>query len=85
MAKKTSIFNTVTIPLIIVFQILLNAAAKIFSIKQKYLNFELQIMLNKLANDPSDHYVVQSYLVCAVIIIVFTLMGYLSFRKAEIK
>ena len=85
MVKKTSIFNTITIPLIIVFQLVLNLVATIFKIKEEYLYYEFQLMIGRLANNPSDSYVVHSYLVCAVVIIVFNVLGYLSFKKAEIK
>lgn len=85
MLKKPSLFNTVVIPFVMVFQLLLSLAVKLFNINEKYIDYELQIMLGKLAYDPSVSYTVHSYIVCAVIITVFTLLGYLSFRKAEIK
>lgn len=85
MVKKTAVFNTITIPLIIVFQVVLNLAATIFKIKEEYLYYELQLMIRRLANNPSDSYVLHSYLVCGVIIIVFNVLGYLSFKKAEIR
>ncbi len=83
--KKTSVFNTVAIPLIIVFQLLLSLFATFFKIKEEWLGFELQEMLVKLTSNPSDSYVWKSYLVCAVIIVAFYLAGYLSFKKTEIK
>lgn len=85
MVKRTAVFNTITIPLIIVLQIVLNLAATIFKIKEEYLYYEFQLMIGKLASNPSDSYVLHSYLVCAVVIIVFNVLGYLSFKKAEIK
>ena len=83
--KKTSIFNTITIPFIIVCQLILNLAVTIFKIKEEYLYYELQLMIGKLAYDPSNSYILHSFLVCAVVIIVFNVLGYLSFKKAEIK
>ena len=85
MLKKTAVFNTITIPLIIVFQVVLNLAAAIFKMKEEYLYYEFQQMLRKLANAPSDSYILNSYLVCAVVIVVFNLLGILSFKRAEIK
>ena len=84
MVKKTAVFNTITIPLIIVFQVVLNLAVTILKIKEEYLYYELQVMIRKLTLNPSANYILRSYLVCAVVIIVFNLLGYLSFRKAEI-
>lgn len=42
-------------------------------------------MFGKLANNPSDSYMIKSYIVCAVIIALFNIAGYVVFRKAEIK
>lgn len=85
MVKKTAIFNTITIPLILVFQMMLGFAAFIFKIKDEYLYYELQLMIGKLANNPSDGFILHSFLVCIAVIIVFNLLGYLSFKKAEIR
>lgn len=85
MVKRTAIFNTVTIPLILVFQMVLSFAAAIFKIKDEYLYYELQLMIGKLANNPSDSFILHSYLVCIAVIIVFNLLGYQSFKKAEIR
>lgn len=85
LAKKTATYNVVTIPFILVFQMLLAFAIGTLNLNKKYINYELQIMFGKLARDPSNHYILNSYLVCAVIMIGFTLLGWLSFRKTEIK
>jgi ABC-type transport system involved in multi-copper enzyme maturation permease subunit len=84
-AKKTSIFNTISIPLVMVFQFLMGAAVSIFNIDSKYTQYEFQTMLSRLANNPSHSYMVNSYIICAVVIVVSTAIGYLSFRKSEIK
>lgn len=83
--KKTAIFNTAAIPLIIVFQLLLNLAATVFHINPEHLQYELQTMLILLANNPSKSYILRSYLICAVLIAAFSMIGYFCFRKAEIK
>lgn len=83
--KKNAAFNMVAIPLAIVFQLLLALAVRFFGRLDKYVCYELQSMFGRLANKPSESYLRNSYAVCAVIIIVFTAMGYLSFRKTEIK
>lgn len=83
--KKSSIFNVVAIPLILVFQLLFDLAVRLFDIPQKYVSYELQIMLGRLASDPSAGYVRNCCLLCAGVIAAFTLLGYVSFRRAEIK
>jgi ABC-type transport system involved in multi-copper enzyme maturation permease subunit len=85
LTKKTSVFNTITIPFIMLFQILLNVATTLFQIKEKYLQYELQTMIGKLAGNPVKSYLIHSYLFCGIIIVVFLTAGWIAFRKAEIK
>ena len=84
-AKKTAVFNTIAIPLIMVFQMLLRAAALVFKIKDKYLYYELQSMLGNLADEPTAEFVRSSIAVSVAVIVVFNVIGYISFKKAEIK
>lgn len=83
--KKTAAFNTVSIPFILLAQMLLNLMGTFFKIPAKVFEYELQRMIISLAMEPSTKFVLQSYAVCAAIIIVFTLIGWLSFKKAEIR
>lgn len=86
MVKKTSLFNVAAIPLIILCQTLLVIAGKIFSVHpDKLFKYELQSMLSNLIYSHSDSYKLNCYIICAVIIVVFTSLGWLSFRKHEIK
>lgn len=84
LVKRTAVFNTVTIPFIIIVQLALQLCAMYFPIKKSFLQYELEAMIRGLASDPATGYLLRSYLVCAGIIITFNLVGYLSFRKAEI-
>ena len=83
--RKTAVFNTVAIPLIMVFQLILNIVAAALSVQAEYLHYELQLMLAKLANNPTESYMINAYLICGGIIVLFYTAGWLSFRKAEIK
>lgn len=85
LTKKTAVYNTVTIPFIMVHQMLLGLAVKLFSIKKDVMNYEFQTMFVRLANEPSDGYIMRSYIVCAAVFVLFSLLGYMSFKKAEIK
>ncbi len=85
MFKRTAAYNMVAIPFSIVFQIVFQTAISIFDIPKKYAYYELQIMINRLANYPSHSYIIKSYGVCAVIIVLFVTLGYVGFKKAEIK
>lgn len=83
--KKTSIFNVIAIPLIMVFQLILNLVITLFNINNKIADYELQVMINKLAAEPSKGYIIISFIYCAAIIALFLSLGYISFRKSEIK
>lgn len=83
--RKTSIFNIITIPLVMVFQLALNLVIMLFDLNSKIINYEFQVMIGKLTSEPSCDYITKSYIYCAVLIIAFLSLGYISFRKSEIK
>lgn len=84
MVKRTAVFNTVTIPFIMVAQLILSFFARFFQLNESFLQYELQTMINKLARDPSGSYLLHSYLVCAAVIVACNSLGYLFFKKTEI-
>lgn len=83
--KKTSLFNTISIPLIMIAQLIFQFILQVFNIKGDYMQYEFQIMIKMLANNPSRDYLMRSYLICAVIIILAHALGYVSFHKREVK
>lgn len=83
--RKTSVFNVIAIPLVMVFQIIMSLVITLFNLDSKITDFELQIMIGRLADEPSGNYIAKSYIYCAVIIIAFLSLGYTSFRKSEIR
>lgn len=83
--KKVAAFNTVVIPLMMVLQALLNLGISVFKLDNKLFDYDLQVMLIKLTRNPSNNYILHSYLMCGAIIIIFNMIGYMSFKKAEIK
>lgn len=82
--KKTSIFNTIAIPFIMLAQLLLMGIVRISGV-DNIMNYELQVIINRLAHDPTKEYIIKSYAVCAVIIIVTDIIGYICFKRSEIK
>lgn len=85
LTKRTAIYNMISLPFIIVFQLILGLIVHIFHIKETYIYYELQLMFGKLAGKPSGRYVLYAYLLCAVILLFCYLCGWLSFRKTEVK
>ena len=85
MVKKTSAFNVIAIPLLMVFQLLLSLVCKLFSLDSKIFQYELQVMIRSLADNPSSGYLMRCCLYCGVLLAVFLGVGYASFRKSEIR
>lgn len=83
--KKGSAFNAISIPLLIVAQLLLSLFVKIFKIKSGIFNYEYQTVLGKLAGNPGNDYIVKCALLGIIYIVIFNVIGYYSFKKAEIK
>ena len=83
--KRTAAFNTATISLMLVIQMLMSLLSFFFKIPEKVFHFELSNMLARLAYNPSADYVTKSYLVCAVMIVGSLLCGWLFFRRSEIR
>ncbi|MCM1133657.1 MAG: ABC transporter permease [Ruminococcus flavefaciens] len=85
MIRKNAVFNTVSIPFVMVFQVIASLAVQLLNISPKFLNYELQAMFMYLSGEPTDNYIRNSFIVCAVIVIVFNAIGYMCFKKSEIK
>lgn len=83
--KKGSAFNAISIPLLIVAQLLLSLFVKIFKIKGGIFNYEYQTVLGKLAGNSGNDYIVKCALLGIIYIVIFNIIGYYSFKKAEIK
>lgn len=83
--KKGSAFNAISIPLLIVAQLLLSLFVKIFKIKGGIFNYEYQTVLGKLAGSPENNYIIKCVMLGIIYIVIFNVIGYYSFKKAEIK
>lgn len=84
--RKTSMFNTISIPFIMVFQLLVMTITSMLRIKADWFtNYELQYALFNLTNNPTSSYILKCTLLGITYIILFSFIGYYSFNKAEIK
>lgn len=84
--KKTSLFNTISIPFILLVQIIVMAITNLFKIKADWFyNYEIQFALSKLTDNPSNKYVMTCIILGIIYIVLFNLIGYFSFKKTEIK
>lgn len=85
-AGKTSTFNTISIPLIMVVQLIGFAIINLFRIKADWFyDYEIQFALAKLATDVQNSYIIKCALLGLTYIVVFNLIGYFVFKRKEIK
>ena len=83
--KKTSLFNTVAIPLCVVYQLIITLP-RLFNIKNAFLaRFEIDAVFSSLAYLHSPEKIVPLVIYCTVMIIVSYFVGLIGFSRAEIK
>ncbi|MCR5837994.1 MAG: hypothetical protein K6G88_15970 [Lachnospiraceae bacterium] len=84
--RKTSVFNTISIPLLMILQVI---AVILFAILREtpkwYTDFELQYVLSNMANEPSNSYIIKCFVLSTVYIVAFVTAGYCAFKNAEVK
>lgn len=85
LARKTAIFNTVSIPFIIVFELLLMSAVTLFKINPDIYQWEYQVAISRLAANPANEYIIKCAILGIAYIVIFNIIGYKAIKKAEIK
>lgn len=85
-SRKTAIYNGITIPFIMGFQLLISFLATLLHIDvMDILQYEAQIIFVNLATNPTTTYIINCCLLGLGYMIIFNLIGYYTFQKAEIK
>lgn len=84
--RKGSIFNAISIPFFIVIQLIFTMITALFRIKADWFtNYEFQYVLANLTNNPTNAYILKCSLLGISYMVIFGLIGYYAFKKAEIK
>ncbi len=84
--KKTASFNTISIPFIIIVQLIVLGITNLFRIKADWFyQYEIQNALGNLANSPTNQYILNCTLLGIFYLILFNIIGYFVFRRTEIK
>ena len=84
--RKTGTFNSITIPLIMVIQLIIMGVATLFHFDaNNILNYEFQYIIGNLVANPSNTYILKTLVLAVFYIIIFNVIGYRVFRKTEIK
>lgn len=86
MTRKTATFNSVSIPFLILFQMIVLGVTSLFHLNSTtIMNYELQYALANLSLHPTNSYILHCILLGVAYMVVFNAIGYSFFRKAEIK
>lgn len=84
--KKTAIFNSITIPLLMGVQLIVIGISSLFRLDASgIMKFDFQYALANLSTNPDTTYVLQCIGLGILYFIVFNLIGYFSFKHTEIK
>ena len=84
--KKVSLFNSISIPLIVIVQIIMISVTNLFKLNATWINdYEIQTALMKLVNNPTNTYIISCIILGVAYCAIFNIIGYYSFKKAEIK
>ena len=84
--RKIGTFNSITIPLIMVIQLIIMGVATLFHFDaNNILNYEFQYIIGNLVSNPSNTYILKTLVLAVFYIIIFNVIGYRVFRKTEIK
>ena len=82
--RKTSIYNGITIPLLMVFQLLLLGVVNLLKAPSWILDYELETALSKLCFASTNTYMIQLYSLWIGILVITTLIGYTYFKRRDI-
>ena len=84
--RKTGTFNSITIPLIMVIQLIIMGIATLLHLNaNNILNYEFQYIIGNLISNPSNAYILKTLVLAIFYIVIFNVIGYRIFRKTEIK
>lgn len=84
--RKTAIFNSVSIPFIMIVQLLIAGISAMFRFKAgNIIKYEYQTVLENLVNNPASSYIIKILMISLVYIVIFNVIGYRVLKKTEIK
>lgn len=81
--RKTSIYNGISIPLLMLFQLILGFM-NTFNLPKWIYNYEFETALGKLCLNPTNTYIMQTLSLWTIVFIITTIIGYSYFKKREI-
>ena len=84
LTRKTAVFNTITIPLLMIMQVIFIGCINLFDLPTKLFDFEFEAALGKLCINYSNTYMLQLTVIWTCIMAISCLIGYKFFEKKDI-
>ncbi len=84
LTRRTSIYNGITIPLVMVFQLIFLSSINVLKLPNWLLNYEWETAMTKLCMNPNTTYIFQTYGVWLIVFVITTIIGYNSCKKRDI-
>ena len=81
--RKTSIYNGISIALLMLFQLILGFM-NTFNLPKWIYNYEFETALGKLCLNPTNTYITQTLSLWTIVFIITTIIGYSYFKKRDI-
>lgn len=81
--RKTSIYNGISIPLLMLFQLIFGFM-NTFNLPKWIYNYEFETALGKLCLNPTNTYIMQTLSLWTIVFIITTIIGYSYFKKKDI-
>lgn len=84
--KKTGTFNTITIPLLMIIELIITGISTLFHLDSiNILNYEFQYIFGNFIANPSNEYILKTLILAIFYVMIFNVIGYRVFHKTEIK
>lgn len=84
--RRTATFNGITLPFIMIVQMVIMGISALLGFHaDKILNYEFQYIIMNLVSNPTTTYLIQTLILAFSYMVIFNLIGYYSFKKAEMK
>lgn len=82
--RKAPLYNGITIPLVMTFQLVLTTAIKFLDLPNYIINYEWETALTKLSLSPDLTYLLQTLGFWAVVFAITVIIGYNNFKARDI-
>ena len=84
-SKKKSLYNGISIPLLMIVQLILLGMISLLKIDPSIMEFEVQNILSNIVINQESKYIIRAFIMGTIYTLGFNIIGYYLFKKTEIK